>query len=541
MTHVRQAILLLCAAAWIAIVCASGGCGSTNNEGGGPDAGQYDSTGTFGVNEGGVFGGDDGGIPAPCPGGGIECYVPPGCTTSLSGTVYDPAGRNPLYNVVVFIPNDPLGALPPITPGTHSCNTCDVSIGNYVAATTTDSHGNFTLTGVPATSHVPLVVQTGKWRREVFLPHVASCTDTPVAAANSRLPKNHMEGDLPQMALLTGGCDDLGCFLKSMGIDDAEYTAPHGGGRLDVYQGVGVNGAPTGARLSNGAAGNCTGPNCPLWRNRQSFEYYDIVILSCECAENKQTKPATGVTALHDWLDEGGKVFASHYHYTWFRDGPPDFKNVANWLGMSTANGMGNFAIDTSFPKGKTYADWLGFVGALGRNGTIALNSVATSVSTVNPPTNRWIYSTQNDDTKYLSFLTPIGGIGGTGMDAGAPAIDAGNAGAGIVAGDAEAGTASDDASTDASESSSDAQSEAATTSEAGPPEMSSPTYCGKAVFTDLHTSSSLYSQVNNVPAGCSGAPMTAQQKALEYLFFDLSACVSPDSVPPPPIPPPAK
>ena len=542
MTHLRQAMLLLCAAAWIAIVSASGGCGS-NDAAGGPDAaGAADGAGTFGVSEaGGIFGGDDGGIPAPCPGGGLECYVPAGCTTSVSGTVYDPAGRNPLYNVVVFVPNDPNGTLPAITPGTHSCNTCDVSIGDYVAATETDSHGNFTLTGVPATSHVPLVVQTGKWRREVFLPHVTACGNTAVAAADSRLPKNRTEGDLPQMALLTGGCDDLGCFMKSMGIDDAEYTAPHGGGRLDVYQGVGLNGAASGARLSTGVAGNCTGPGCPLWASRQSFEYYDIVILSCECGENTQTKPAKGVQALHDWLDEGGKVFASHYHYTWFKDGPPDFQNVAHWLGTSTADGMGNFDIDTSFSKGMTYHDWLANVGALNKNGTIALNSVATSVSTVNPPTTRWIYDPTNQDTKYLSFLTPIGGI------APAPGTDAGPAsdgGLGVDAGapvDAAAST-SGDASTDAEASSVDAAAEAASPGEAGPPEMGTgPTYCGKAVFTDLHTSSSLFSMVNSIPSGCSGAAMTAQQKALEYLFFDLSACVSVDSVPPPPPPPPAK
>ncbi len=549
MTQVRQALLLLCAAAWIAVVSGAGGCGS-NNDTGGPDAGQSDGSNTFGNTEGGLFGGgDDGGIPAPCPGtGGLDCYVPAGCTTSVSGTVYDPAGRNPLYNVVVFVPNDPYGTLPPITPGTHSCNTCDVSIGNYVAATTTDSHGNFTLTGVPATSHVPLVVQTGKWRREVFLPHVAACTNTAVDGANSRLPKNHNEGDLPQMALLTGGCDDLGCFMKSMGIDDGEYTSPHGGGRLDVYQGVGTNGTPSGARLSTGAAGNCTGPGCPLWASRQSFEYYDIVILSCECAENRQTKPQTGVQALHDWLNEGGKVFASHYHYTWFRDGPPDFKNVATWLGTSTADGMGNFAIDTSFPKGMTYRDWLQNVNALNRNGTIALNSVATSVANVNPPTTRWIYNSSNGDTKYLSFLTPIGGIAPAPVaDAGAATPEAGAMMDAAAADGAATDAAPADGSTDAevlaaADSSAGAETDGSIApGDGGPPEVSGPTYCGKAVFTDLHTSSSLYSMVNSIPNGCSGAPMTPQQKALEYLFFDLSACVSVDSVPPPPPPPPTR
>jgi hypothetical protein len=407
---------------------------------------------------------------------------------------------NPLYNVVVFVPNDPMGKLPPITPGTKSCNTCDAAIGNYVAATTTNYKGEFTLTGVPATTHVPLVVQTGKWRREVFLSKVTACTDNMVAAADSRLPGKRSEGDMPQMLLMTGGCDDLGCFLKSIGVDPSEFSAPHGGGRLDVYSGSGAGsllGGLGGLIPGSMGAGLSSGGTAGTWGTptftKANYEYYDIAILSCECAPHQES--TAGMQALHDWANEGGKVFASHYNYTWFSTGPADFQGVANWKGAGAATGMGTYNLDTSFPKGMILQQWLANLKAVTGN-TITLNSVADSVTTVNSPTVRWIYdpnmmtggdagaSTAND-VKYLSFLTPIGGVPGM-----HPAGEA-----------------------------------------------NQPAYCGKVVFTDLHTSSSLLASAMNIPGDCMGGALTAQQAALEFLFFDLSACVAPDNQPPPPVP----
>ena len=222
---------------------------------------------------------------------------------------------------------------------------------------------------------------------------------------------------MPQMALLTGSADNLGCFLSGIGIASSEFSAPHAGGRLDIYQGLG-NGAPG---VTGGTAGNCTTSSCPLWQSTTTLEAYDIVLLACEGGEHGETKPAASLTAMHDWLGEGGKVFATHYHYYWFEDGPADFKSVATWGNagfLDPAIGAGNYNINTTFNGGMTFDSWLGNVGALNSDGTITLMNVAASINTVNAPTLQWIYGGGSigdsgiiDPTKYMSFGTPIGGI----------------------------------------------------------------------------------------------------------------------------------
>ena len=110
-----------------------------------------------------------------------------GADTTLTGKVYDPAGKVPLSNVTVFVPNDPC-VLPTITPGASTCNECGAPIGNDVSVAVTDSTGSFTLKDVPTGDIIPLVVQIGKWRRIITVPHVADCATTrwPTRAAGKR-------------------------------------------------------------------------------------------------------------------------------------------------------------------------------------------------------------------------------------------------------------------------------------------------------------------------------------------------------------------
>ena len=435
--------------------------------------------------------------PACPPSLGLQCDVNTHCPnagrTILRGTVYDPAGRNPLYNAWVYVPRDPT-RIAPIVTGTASCKTCDPTITDYVTATATDSAGSFMLSGVPTGNDIPLVVQVGKWRRVVRVPTVADCGETQVPAELSRLPRNQTEGDMPRMALLTGGCDNFACFLRSIGLDAAEFSAPHAGGRVDVYQGLGASGPA--APLSGGTAGDCTTGTCPLWSTKASLAPYDAVFLGCECVENIQTKPSSSLQAMHDWLNDGGTLFATHSQATWFKNGPAEFQAVATWTNGPASGATGPFAADAMFPKGMTFRQWLVNVGAANANGIVSLNpaDVGTSVTTVGSMTTAWIDDTStateggsasSGSVKALSFSTPI----------------------------ADAGFS----------------------------------YCGKAYFTDIHAGGGQALEDPNadgsgspaaVPGACDGGPMTAEEKALEFLFFDKNTVCVNGGGQPPPLPP---
>ena len=391
-----------------------------------------------------------------------------GAKTTISGIVYDPAGKIPLYNVVVYVPNAPVS---PITSGA-TCDTCGAMLsGSPLVATQTNYKGEFTLENMPVGANIPVVIQIGKWRRQIVIPAVAACVNTPISDVNlTRLPRNTAEGDIPLIALTTGGADPLECLPKKMGIDVAEFTKAGGTGRIQLYQGVG------GATM----AGGITGVQ-PFWTNLAELKKYDMVLLGCEGGEHNENKGGNPTsTAIHDYTEAGGRVFGTHYHYTWVEHGPADFKSTATFNHTGNPPNPSDGYIDTSFAKGQAFADWMTNAPSALKSNPPPIFSIADGrhdVDTVNNAVStRWVFNTAQNLTYYYSFNAPV-----------------------------------------------NAKPEA---------------QCGKFVFSDLHVgAASGQSAGGTFPGNCSNMTLTPQERALEFLLFDLSSCIQNDKDPPPPPP----
>ena len=313
---------------------------------------------------------------------------------TISGTVVTPAMTNPdpLYNAVVYIPN---AAVAPFTPGV-SCDRCGAATsGSPVVSAVTGPDGRFVLRDVPVGANIPLVVQLGRWRRQITIPMVNPCVDNALTTATTRLPRNRTEGDIPLTAMVTGAVDALECVLRKIGIDDAEFTTPAGGGRIQIYTANGAN------------AGRSTPAASTLYNDPAALARYDMVLFACEGSQID--KPAAAQRNVIAYANAGGRVFTTHYSYTWLY-------NIAPWSGVATWRVGQTFPpnpltgiIDTSFPRGAAFAQWLNIVGAASGAGRISIIDPRHDVDAVVAPTARWIYSTTPATVQHLTFNTPVG------------------------------------------------------------------------------------------------------------------------------------
>jgi hypothetical protein len=401
---------------------------------------------------------------------GLECQqvvCSGGGKTTVSGTVYEPAGTVGLYNVVVYVPNKPVD---PIVDGA-SCDRCDATLsGSPVATALTDTHGRFVLENVPVGADIPLVVQVGKWRRELVLPRVDECVDNPTEDGSIRLARNRSEGHIPKIALATGGADPLECLLHKIGLEDSEFTPEAGPGRVNLFGGIG--GTRDYVDELNGGAD--FSPAAGLWGTLDSLMRYDIVLLACEGdGHHPEDKPPAARQAIFDYASAGGRLFASHWHNYWLEEGPGQFPDTAVWEHQDDPPGPFIATIDTTFPKGQAFSEWLVNVQASTQPGRIEIQQPQHTVNAVNPAiSTRWIYTEAPvaPGVQYFSFNTPI-----------------------------------------------------------GVPEEEQ---CGRLVYTDIHIAAE-DSTGTSFPRGCTSGALTPQEKALLFILFDLSSCVTPDDEPP--------
>jgi hypothetical protein len=410
------------------------------------------------------------------------CAQVPTCesgTTTLTGKVYDPAATYGIYNALVYVPNntsDP--GLAPFPAGI-TCDVCGATAaGDPLVTTYTKPDGTFTLTGVPAGASVPLIIQLGRWRRQFTVNVATPCGTNAVPDKTLAMPSTHMQGDLPRIAVVTGTLDPVECVLHKMGIAQSEFTDPGGGGYINFFlaTGEGPGSSIDSATPQQTALFAATGGpmNGPVINN------YDMTIFECEGYEAQQ--PVAQENALAAYAGAGGRVFASDFQYTWFFESSPPagwqpaFPGVASWSGAGVTHSGAAFSatgyIDQppGNPVGAAFELWLDNAQVAGASmGAVSIVPAYKNVGSVTAPTQEWLHYTSGTTSAPIQFTfnTPIGATAAN--------------------------------------------------------------QCGRVTFNDWHAENEEFgTQGTTFPSECAAGPLTAQEAILEFMLFDLSACVQP-------------
>ncbi|HEU4732565.1 MAG TPA: carboxypeptidase-like regulatory domain-containing protein [Kofleriaceae bacterium] len=453
-----------------------------------------------------------GGDTPPCQ--GLQCQVTD-CekqgmpATTITGTVFAPNGSLPLFGVSVYVPNVVDQPLPPFQDGV-TCGSCSLGLpGNPVVSTVTDDQGKFSLVGVPNGASIPVVITIGKWRRQLKIANVASCASQALEPADTRLPAarddmtpNTTSVDLPQIAISTGNADSLECLVRRLGIKDKEITtnAPAGtaSGRIHLYSDNGAGGGKGVASFEPtfGGGTGALADSADLWGDASksgTLNNYDIVILSCEGAQHAETKSQAAMDHLKAYADIGGRVFLSHWHNIWLEGSTQDTTKGTQapkvWADQPNPiakfddskpniQGAVNDTIDeVNNPKGMAFANWMLTVQKNSpMRGQVAIAAGTARDQAIFVDTTRaerWVYLQSGADQfpQNFQFTTPL--------------------------------------------------------------EADQAARCGKVVFSDMHVSGGPVKNngvIPPYPTSCGDAATPAdlsdQEKALAFMFFDISSCV---------------
>jgi hypothetical protein len=380
-------------------------------------------------------------------------------TTSVSGVVYAPNGTDPLPNVTVYVPNAPVDAFP-------AGVSCPISgsppSGSPLVGTITDVNGKFSLVDMPVGQYIPLVIVSGRWRRQLVIPITTACTNTALPPTFAVMPQNQNQGDIPKIAIATGSVDQVECVLRKVGINDSEFTDPSETGRINFY---------TGSAVSGSAIDSKTPTQASLMENYSTLQNYDVLMLPCQGTPTGDVVAgALGTQELANFIafaNAGGRVYSSHYSYAWMFNNPP-FNSVANWDPSLDTNqnqlATGSATVNTSFTAGQTLSTWLQDVGSSTSPGQMDLDTLRIDQTGVIAPTQSWLTLNQSmggvaNPVMQFVFDTPIGATN----------------------------------------------------------------QCGRVLYNEYHVENGSSSPTTYFPTECSAGAMTPQEKLLEYMLFELT------------------
>jgi len=362
------------------------------------------------------------------------------CDTRISGKVFDPSAGTPAVTYVNNLPLagitvfQPSGALTPLDDGV-ACDTCDRVTSPSVTKAVTNAAGSFTLSGVTPGPATRVVVQSGRWRREITVPVTACVNNTPVDGT-FRMPRNRTDGlgnvaNIPKTAIATGNQESLECMLLRLGISQSEIQRRIGSTdahRFQLY------------RATNGMVTSPAQPNISDLLNQTRINEYSAVILDCDGGDPgggfSQNATAAQRTVLRNYVDLGGRLFVDHFSgYYALRSSQFPVTATDNGTAGTTTPTNGRVNVGT-YPQ-QLFSDWLTNVGATFSPQWIQITEARKNFASPRPGTVEWIAGKDNnnwgsgtpttppapprnasDYTLSYSFETPFGGTcggGGTG------------------------------------------------------------------------------------------------------------------------------
>jgi hypothetical protein len=423
--------------------------------------------------------------------GAPGCGFCAACDTRVTGKVYDPSGAPPtsgannipLAGITVF---QPAGPLTTFTDGV-ACDSCSSLSSPMQTSALTDATGSFTLDNVSPGTSVPIVVQSGRWRRRVNIPVTACALNTP-AAGTFKMPKDRTEGDIPKIALIQNNYDPLECWLRKVGVAASEIlprtNATVTSNRIDLFRSSGMSTSPTATSGSN--------------LLNSYLNQYAAVMMGCDVGGVVENASNTQKTRVRDWADDGGRLFLTDLAGDYMvHDGANPWPSTATWYGgSSTVSLPARGHMYTTTAPQILFRDWMSNVGGSTDYG----------------------FGTMRSDEAYRRMTDPLG------------------ISIGWIRGQSNNNWGSSPNGNYLLSYSFDT------------PFNASPT-CGRVIFNAIHTSPVRVSggvpvsSSKTFPGSCQlGAGMTSEEKALEYQFFQLTACAlggDPPPTPPTTTPPP--